>query len=314
MNIIRRYLTFLLISFAWPAASHATITPALEQRTANLLDNLITPNQKGIGDYVWSKIDGYDLTKKTRAACEGLAEDKGFRDFLEKKGADLDKADSQQTSSLIKEYMSSSTNFTPSMAAWFGLISDFRASWEDSFPLYRKVAAERPGDFLPKAVILVRPVASDAAADEWLQLLKEAYAAAALPKDRSFCLLLIPKHALLMAKIPNGEKQLIALDEWLVDLEKKETEDRLPVIKEMSSFRFWVAWARKDYVHAAELSRNSRFRSLRPMMLLLAEKFDEARAAIKELQGDKKLSRQERDGLDEIEKMLSDFENAKKKE
>jgi hypothetical protein len=279
----------------------------IQELTQQRVAAQINSQRKGFGEAVVTLVEAYDFTKEVRKAYDALGDDENFLSFLEKNGIDTDKPAPRQARQLIIDYMGSSTNFRPAQVSWYALMFNFTAPWETARPLYLKVATERPNDFIPKLVTLVRKVQNNTEAEQWFVLFKESYASTSQPKERTLCLLLLPSHAAYLAGIPDSEGHLQKLSQWLAEVEKTETAERLPALKEINFIKFWVAFAQKDFVAAAEWAKDSRVRAMRPLMLILARKPAEARQSLDELKNDATLSQQERDTLASASKILDEM-------
>jgi hypothetical protein len=289
-----------------------SITLKADEFRRSLTDVTMADARKALGDKVTVMINAYDLTAETRKAFVGLADDKGFQTYVGTLGIDLDAVGQEQSMRLVRHYISTSTNFRPALVGWMDLMFETTGPWKTAYPSYRKVAHERPVDFLPKALTLLHPVATGEEADQWFSLVTEAYSTASSPTERSFCFIPLSFQAVTLAKVPDGEKVLRKLSDWIDDLEKKETLARNPGIHELGSLRFLVAFACNDFSRAADAAPGTKFRSMRPLMLLLARKPEEARRSVVELRKNSTLSETERNGIESIKALLDELEAATK--
>ncbi len=290
--------------------SDSTSVPQQLQNLARqILEAQIESQRKMLRQLVGAKAETYDFSLEARRVFNEMTETPEFRAKWEKQDGDQSKS-ALELRQLAFEHMESSTNFRPAIVAWIRLYFGSDASWETARSLYRKVAVERPTDFLPKAVTLIRAVQTSAEAEAWFTLFKEAYAAATQPKERTLCVMILPSHAAGLAEMSGSESHLRKLSAWLADLEKTETAERLPVLDELGFIRFWVAFAQKDYAAAAEWTKDSRIRAMRPLMLILAGKPAAARQALDELKRDPALSQQEQDTLTSAGKILDGMNGA----
>jgi hypothetical protein len=305
---------FLCLLIATTQKALANVPPSMkraaEELSRQVIDSQIGGGKKTVGEWIWKEIEAYDLTKEARNSYEGLADNDAFLKFLEKRGVDVDKAGSSNMTRLMLEYMGSSTNFRPAIVSWLTLIFGFEAPWETAHPLYLKIAAERTNDFLPKAVALIRAVRTTEAEEQWFTLFKQTYTGASNPKERSLCLILLPSHAFRAAAVPGSDGHLRQISDWLDDLEKKETADRLPAIREINFIKFFVAFVRKDYVSAARLAEGSRVRALEPLLLIMAGKLDEAGTILERLKQDATMTPQEMGLLNSTAGILQETEGA----
>jgi hypothetical protein len=285
----------------------------LKELGRQVVEAQVSSQRKMLRQVVSTRTETYDFSMEARRAFTEMVETPEFLAILEKNGVDRSKPASRLARQLAFDHLDSSTNLRPAIVAWIKLSFSSDASWETAQSLYRKVAVERPKDFLPKAVTLIRAVQTSADADEWFTLFKEAYAAATQPKERALCVIILPSHAADLGGISDSESHLQKLSQWLADLEKTETAERLPALKEMDFIKFLLAFARKDYTAAAEWVKDSRVRAMRPLVLMMAGKPVEARQALNELNDDATVSKQERDTLASASKILDEMNAAAKK-
>lgn len=286
----------------------------VEQVGRQLFQAQMEAQQKTFADWVWKEIEAYDLTKEARKAFDSLGDDDAFAKFLEKRGVDMEQPRPTNAMALTFEYLGSTTNFRPAIVSWLTLVLRSELSWEDSYPHYLKVQKERPDDFLPRFVASMRKVKAREAAKERFTLFQEAYRKAPTTKQRTACLLLVPSHAAGLAVIPGGEEPLRELAKWLDDLGKQESKAGAPEFKEMNFIKYFVAFAQKDYVGAAQLARDSRIRAMEPLLLLIGGKLAESRTALDRLNKDEKLTPDDRRLLGTTAEILKEVDEIQEKQ
>jgi hypothetical protein len=261
---------------------------------------------KGLGDWLFAQIDTYDFAINARKTWENLPEDPAFLESREFKEIDLEKQTPELVTETMLRFMAGGPKYPADTVAWLRLFFSPRSSWEQAYPLYQKIAEERPRDFIPKAFVLFRPVKTLAALPEWYSLFDDAYACAATPRERAFCLLILPAHVTAAADIPGGEAHLEKITAWLDNLEKHESAERLPALRDIGSIRFFVCTARRDYASAAAYAKPAGLKNLEPLLLVLAGKPDEAQAALKKLRRQPVLSEDDQRLLDHTATILRD--------
>jgi hypothetical protein len=205
---------------------------------------------------------------------------------------------------LIDEYVRSATNISRQITAWFLLTSDARASWQGARGPFQILNADRPGEFPPRLIMVLRPLSNSSEATEWTELLQSTYAGASSPRERLLCLMPVPAHALNLASMKGEEENLMALGKWLDTLRSREGADRFPIRQEIDFAAFYVVFALRDYAHAATLANGPRLRTLRPLMLFLAGQPSAARKAMDEPKTDPPLAEWEERELDRISEVI----------
>lgn len=301
-------LAFALLGLAVTPV-RAVLTPMTEESPGALARQAVLANaatvQKGLGDWLIGRTDTYDFSVNARKALESITEDPEFlgsQTFREL-------APGHQTPGSILppilEFMEGSSKYSAGTVAWIRLFASPGSNWEQSYPLYLKVAAERPDDFIPKAFLLCRPITTATSGPEWFSLFEDAYASASTGLERSFCLLMLPGHAARAADIPDSEAHLQKITGWIDNIEKNESVERLPLLRDIGGIRFFVAFAQRDYATAAALAKSAPpLDKLRPILLILADKNDEAKSALEELQQRPSLSETDRSLLDSTATIL----------
>jgi hypothetical protein len=126
----------------------------------------------------------------------------------------------------------------------------------------------------------LRPLSNSSEAAEWTELLQSTYAGAGSTRERLLCLMSIPAHALNLAALKGQEEHLVTLGKWLDTLRGQKGADEFPIRQEIDFATFFVAFALRDYAHAATLASGPRLRTLRPLMLFLAGQAPAARQAM----------------------------------
>ena len=290
--------SLLLVSETVVAASvEPEVGPV--QVARSLIKPLVAKEDKALAMYVRTQMGVYELDAPVKKALFGLLENDDFRHFSEQKQFAWDRSSVAQKMQFVYGYLQTQTNLTPESVAWYGLTMDLDAPWQTAIGSYQQLVKKRPSDFLPKLIMLARPIKTTAEADQWLALLKEAYVAAQTPPERAVCLQPIARRALELDDL-NGRKHLTAITNWLGELEKSETVERLPIAKELNRFKFFVAFAHKDFAQAAEFADAAPLRPLRPVLFALTGNPEESHKALEALKEDTTLDRQ-KFSLDEIE-------------
>ena len=151
--------------------------------------------------------------------------------------------------------------------------------------------------------MLVRPLRAGADVEPWLALLKETYADAGTPSERTICLLVVPRHAFDLVGLGAAPKALANLDKWLEE-QKRLNADSPRSVREIGMAEFYVACASRNFSRAADAAKGPGLQGLRPLALMMAGKPDDARAALEELRTDPNLSEPERGALDTTRAIL----------
>jgi hypothetical protein len=243
--------------------------PAIRELCRNLLDAQIAQLDRGLATAIRESLNSQELTLVTRQVVGGLAEDDQFQRYVERKAGASAKTGEVQIGRYVEEYMLSSTNVSPDVAAWFRLTSDLRAPWADVYGSYQKLQVNHAKEFLPKLILINRPLHTEAEATNWLDVLEDAYRDASSPRERMLCLGVVAKRALNLASIDGGKKCLTELSAWLEAADKTQM-DEAPLAQERRFARFFVAFARRDFVHAADFAKGPRLRTVRPLVLAMA--------------------------------------------
>jgi hypothetical protein len=174
------------------------------------------------------------------------------------------------------------------------------------------VAKDYPSDFEPKLAVLFHPLDADADARQVTRILKEAFATAKTQQDRNLCLLITPSLALRMAKCRNADAGLSKFSAWIQALRSAPTETGPPPSELLDHVEFFTALAQKDFSKAADLARSTKLRSLEPLMLILAQRFEEARQRVEEMKGDETLTDEERRSLDTALTLIQSLQQERK--
>jgi hypothetical protein len=233
-----------------------------------------------------------------------LSEDENFKRFLQRKADDPTGSGGVQIGRFVEEYMLSTTNVAPDVAAWFRLTSDLRTPWTNVYPAYVELQLNHAKEFLPKLVLVNRPLHSQAEATNWLAVLKEAYAAASSSAERILCLRIAAKRALNLAGIDGGQTCLGELASWLQAADRKPTDEDASLAQERRFAEFFVDFARRDFAHAAELAKGPRLRTIRPLVFAMAGDPKAARQALDDLKADASLTQTEVEELEQVKAVL----------
>ncbi len=290
---------------ARPAGAQAAGDADARELARVLLGARLTLHEAGLDRLLRTRVETYDLTAVTRKVVAELPADKHFCNFASARGIDPATANRLQLEPLMNEYMQTSTNIPRQIGAWLALTSDAKASWQSDYGPYQVLQQERPREFLPKLMMIARPLRTESEAAKWLELLKETYGAADSARDRTLCLMAVPLRALNLAAIDGANKCLTELDRWLEELSKSTGTERAPPVDQIEFSRFIVAYARGNYVDAADRANAPRWRTFRPLMLLLAGRSDDARRAVADLRADTTLSEREARDLEQIEALIA---------
>jgi hypothetical protein len=280
------------------AGASAVDEPAVRELCRNLLDAQIVQLDRGLAASIRQSLETQELTLITRQVVGGLTEDENFQRYVERKAGASAKS-GVQIGRYVEEYMQTSTNVSPDVAAWFRLTSDLRAPWDQVYGSYQQLQVNHAKDFLPKLILINRPLHSEAEATNWLDVLKDAYGDAPSPREQILCLGAAAKRALNLAAIDGGKKCLAELSAWLEAADKTRMDEG-PVAQERRFARFFVAFARRDYVHAADFAKGPRLRTVRPLVLAMGGDLKAARQAVDDLKADPSLSQKEDRDLDQV--------------
>jgi hypothetical protein len=276
---------------------------AVRELCRNLLDAQIVQLDRGLAASIRQSLETQELTLITRQVIGGLTEDENFQRYVERKAGASAKSGQVQIGRYVEEYMLTSTNVSPDVAAWFRLTSDLRAPWAQVYGSYQQLQVNHARDYLPKLILINRPLHSGAEATNWLDVVKDAYGAAPAPREQILCLGAVAKRALNLAAIDGGKKCLAELSAWLEAADKARMDEG-PVTEERRFARFFVAFARGDYVHAADFAKGPRLRTVRPLVLAMGGDLKAARQAVDDLKGDPSLSPKEDRELDQIKAIV----------
>jgi hypothetical protein len=276
---------------------------ALRELTRQLLDAQVARLDRGLAIAIRELLNTQELTLVTRQVAGGLAEDDDFKRYVERKAGASAKTGGMQLGRYVEEYMQNSTNVSPDVSAWFRLTSDLHAPWAEVYGAYQQLQVNHAKEFLPRLILINRPLHTEAEATNWLDVLEDAYRDAPSSRERILCLRVVAKRSMNLAGIDGGKKCLAELSAWL-EAADKSSMDEAPVVQERRVARFFVAFARRDYVRAAELAKSPRVRTLRPLMLAMAGDLKAARQAVDDLKADATLSQQEDQELDQIKAVI----------
>lgn len=315
MNL-RHSLAPLFLSLMIAVSSGLADSPSVPEKTPEALAREIVgakagAAQKGLGDWLHARIETYDFAIKARQAWENVTQDPAFLASQEFKDIDEEKQSREAVTATVLKFMEGDAKYSAGTVAWLRLFFSPAASWEQSHPLYQKVAEERADDFIPKAFIVLRPVKTSAALPEWYSVFEDAYASAATGRERAFCLLILPAHVSAAADIPGAEPHLQKLSAWLDNLEKTESVEHLPALRDIGFIRFLVCVARRDYASATIHAKPAGFKIMEPLLLLLSGQPDEARAALAKLQRQPVLSEEDQRLLDITAALLRESDAAR---
>ena len=290
----------LLLQGDLPAFAEATEELPAHNLARELLGARLAEQQRELDRLLPPILEHYDLTVTTRKTIAGLSEDKDFKAFTRDKGMDPGNTNRSQIEPLVDQYIRHSTNISRQITAWFLLTSDARASWQAAHGPFQILNADRPGEFPPRLIMVLRPVSNSSEAAEWTELLRSTYAGVSSPRERLLCLMCVPAHALNLAAMKGEEDNLMALGKWLDTMRSQEGADQFPIRQEIDFAAFFVAFALRDYPHAATLANGPRLRTLRPLMLFLAGQAPAARKAMDERKTDPPLADWEMRELERI--------------
>jgi hypothetical protein len=285
------------------AAASAVDEAAVRELCRNLLDARIVQLDRGLAASIRQSLETQELTLVTRQVVGGLTEDENFQRYVERKAGASAKSGQVQIGRYVEEYMQTSTNVSPDVAAWFRLTSDLRAPWAQVYGSYQQLQVNHAREFLPKLILINRPLHSEAEATNWLAVVKDAYGDAPSPREQILCLGAVAKRALNLAGIDGGKKCLAELSAWLEAADKTRMDEG-PVTQERRFTRFFVAFARRDYVHAADFATGPRLRTVRPLVLAMGGDLKAARQAVDDLKADPYLTQREGQDLDQVKAVL----------
>jgi hypothetical protein len=276
---------------------------AVRELCRNLLDAQIVQLDRGLAASIRQSLETQELTLITRQVVGGLTEDENFQRYVERKAGASAKSGHVQLERYVEEYMQTSTNVSPDVAAWFRLTSDLHAPWAEVYGSYQQLQLNHAKEFLPKLILINRPLHSEAEATNWLSVLKDAYGDASSPREQILSLGVVAKRALNLAGIDGGKKCLADLSAWLEAADKTRMDEG-PVAQERRFARFFVAFARRDYVHAADFAKGPRLRTVRPLVLAMGGDLKAARQAVDDLKADPTLSQREDQDLGHVKAAL----------
>lgn len=288
----------------WPASGAAKVDPAVTQLARGLLDARIAQVDRSLTTAIRQLLDTQELTTLTRQVVGGLSEDENFRRFLQQKAEAPPGTNELQIGRFVEEYMLTTTNVSPDVAAWFRLTSDLRTPWTNVYGAYLQLQANHAKELLPKLILINRPLRTGAEATNWLAVLKEAGAGAPSSRERILCLRIVAKRALNLAGIEGGQDCLADLSGWLAAQDKARLDEDQTVTQERRFAEFFVAFARRDFTRAAELARGPRLRTVRPLVLAMAGQPAAAWQAVDELKAEPTLTLREGDELNQVRAAL----------
>jgi hypothetical protein len=243
-----------------------------------------------------------------------ISTDEDFVTFLKKRGLvpeNLTKAQEDGLPNDMVAYCRIAQKLPEEAIAWFSLMSGGpQAPWRASMSDYQLLAKKRPDDLPPKLLMLSHTLTNQADCEEWLAMLKRAHASTASDEQRACCFLAAIDSTLRsMGTNEFASRTLDQLKRWA--LEQRRSESSPPVRKKIESLLLALAVVSGPLSEAADLARDTPFRSWRPMFYILSKERERAREALAELKALTDLSPDEKKTIGAAERILDKSPNSK---
>jgi hypothetical protein len=191
---------------------------------AKAADKQIEAYGKTLAQFMGRLIREYDLTQAGEAATKALPNDPDFLKGLENRGINWKNptpAEAVRIKQEMGEYLRYRADLKPELLGWLGLLESHGAPWSQARRHYDTLSGLRPGDALPRLVMLTNHrKQTEKDAEEWLEMLKEGFYREQDAEIRQAMLMIAAIELPDLARTNIAGRTIARLDDWLKMLDK----------------------------------------------------------------------------------------------